>query len=358
MKEVRSQFDDHVREKSVLKGLIIFTVPTAIYIAVFIGFLRSAGWPLKLTFAAGIALCIDMLFIVGHDGCHQALTPIPWLNKLIGRIAFLPSLHSYSHWDYGHNGLHHGWTNVRGKDPVFVPLSKAEYDKLSPFRKWQVRMHRSPLGIGWYYMVELWGPYAGWPTLGHRSKVKRPQQAIDWCLVMAYAILQIVLMLTIGRSNTLGIHSHILAQLTLITVGFVLPFLFWNWSMGFVIFQHHTHPEVPWFKDVDEWTFFEGQVESVVHVELPRPIELFLHNILDHTAHHVDPKIPLYNLPKAQQNLETAYPKNIKVVEWTYEGFKKTFATCRLYDYENHRWIDYDGTPTSERHKLGAVPLN
>jgi omega-6 fatty acid desaturase (delta-12 desaturase) len=123
--------------------------------------------------------------------------------------------------------------------------------------------------------------------------------------------------------------------------------------MALIIFQHHTHPEVPWFAGVNEWTFFQGQVESVVHVELPRPIELFLNNILDHTAHHVDPKIPLYNLPSAQRNLETAYPANIKVVPWTLQGFRTTFAVCRLYDYENHRWLNFDGTPTSERHKLG-----
>ena len=72
VKEVRSIFDDHVREKSTLKGLIIFAVPTAIYVAAMVGFLRSSGWPLKLMFAGLIGLCIDMLFVVGHDGCSRA----------------------------------------------------------------------------------------------------------------------------------------------------------------------------------------------------------------------------------------------------------------------------------------------
>ena len=244
---------------------------------------------------------------------------------------------------------------MRGKDPVFVPLSKEEYDGLSAFGKWKARAYRTPIGIAFYYLIEMWGSYAAWPTLGHRAKVQKPQQAIDWCLAMGYLVVQVILMLWLGRADTLGIHSHALAQLVLLTVGIILPFAFWNWSMGFVIFQHHTHPEVPWFKDVAEWTFFEGQVQSVVHVELPRPIELFLHNILDHTAHHVDPKIPLYNLPNASAIWRAPYPTNIKVVEWTLRGFRETFAVCRLYDYENHRWTDYDGTPTSECHQLGAL---
>jgi omega-6 fatty acid desaturase (delta-12 desaturase) len=155
-------------------------------------------------------------------------------------------------------------------------------------------------------------------------------------------------MVLFGRANTLGIHSTLLADLALIGFGFAIPFMFWNCSMGFVVYQHHTHPEVPWFGDRERWTFFAGQVGCVVHVELPRPIELFLHNILDHTAHHVDPKIPLYNLPDAQKRLEAAYPEQIKIVPWTFGSYFHTLRTCRLYDYENHRWLDYDGTPTSE----------
>ena len=41
------------------------------------------------------------------NACHQALTPISLLNKILGRLAMLPSWHAYSVWDYGHNGLHH-----------------------------------------------------------------------------------------------------------------------------------------------------------------------------------------------------------------------------------------------------------
>ena len=29
--------------------------------------------------------------------------------------------------------------------------------------------------------------------------------------------------------------------------------------------------------------------------------------------------------------------------------FLKTLRVCRLYDYAGHRWVDYDGTPLSER---------
>ena len=39
---------------------------------------------------------IAILFTVGHDACHQALTPSMRLNTWIGRLVFIPSLHAVS----------------------------------------------------------------------------------------------------------------------------------------------------------------------------------------------------------------------------------------------------------------------
>ena len=134
----------------------------------------------------------------------------------------------------------------------------------------------------------------------------------------------------------------------LILAGVIVPFLLWNWLMGFVVFQHHTHPRVPWYGNEDDWSFYAGQVQSVVHIEMPRPVELVLHNIMEHTAHHVDPRIPLYNLEDAQKKLEHAYAGDIVVVPFTWRGYFHTLRTCRLFDYANHCWLDWNGSPTTE----------
>src|SRR5690606_21042941 len=36
-------------------------------------------------------VAIVRLFLIGHDACHGSYTGQDWLNRLIGRIAFLPS---------------------------------------------------------------------------------------------------------------------------------------------------------------------------------------------------------------------------------------------------------------------------
>ena len=77
-------------------------------------------------------------------------------------------------------------------------------------------------------------------------------------------------------------------------------------------------------------------------------MELLTGHIMQHTAHHVDSKIPLYRLTGSQSCLESAYPQDIVVEKWTLATLGKTLARCKLYDYENHRWLNFCGKPTSE----------
>ena len=94
-------------------------------------------------------------------------------------------------------------------------------------------------------------------------------------------------------------------------------------------------------------SFFGGQIRGTPHIEFPGVVDFVLHNVMHHTAHHVDPKIPLYNLRQSQRSLEAAYESEIIHIKWTFSGFFKTMQTCRLYDYQQHRLIDFDGTPKS-----------
>jgi omega-6 fatty acid desaturase (delta-12 desaturase) len=68
---------------------------------------------------------------------------------------------------------------------------------------------------------------------------------------------------------------------------------------------------------------------------------------MDHTAHHLDVTIPLYQLRSAQSALESVTPFII-VQDWHPSALLQNLKTCRLYDYREHRWLDYSGTPLSD----------
>jgi omega-6 fatty acid desaturase (delta-12 desaturase) len=96
VKEVRGRIADNARAKSTFKGLFFFGISVAPFALGLAGFFLLHGWPLKTLAAAVMTAALPMMFIVGHDACHQSLTPHRWLNKLIGRLTMIPTWHAYS----------------------------------------------------------------------------------------------------------------------------------------------------------------------------------------------------------------------------------------------------------------------
>jgi omega-6 fatty acid desaturase (delta-12 desaturase) len=133
----------------------------------------------------------------------------------------------------------------------------------------------------------------------------------------------------------------------LVACGIVLPYIVWSWLIGFITFQHHTNPRTTWFKDESEWSYFAGMIQNSVHLVFPRFIELMLHDVLDHTAHHADPNIPLYRLHASQRHLEQSFPGEIVVTVCNLLQFYRSLSICKLYDYENHQWLYFSGAPSA-----------
>src|SRR4051812_19665988 len=96
VRDVRTNMGDEARQRSTAKGLLVFAISVIPYALALAGFLMLDGWLLKALSAALFTVSLPMLFIVGHDACHQSLTPHRWLNKLIGRLTMAPTWHAYS----------------------------------------------------------------------------------------------------------------------------------------------------------------------------------------------------------------------------------------------------------------------
>ena len=201
------------------------------------------------------------------------------------------------------------------------------------------RLYRTVIGLGFYYAVEIW-----WKKIIFPNEREVPERRAgyfwDSCLVLTFVCLQAAGVIWLGnRVETPWLSS--------IIFGVALPFCVWNWFMGFAIFQHHTHPSVAWFEDPKEWNYWESQIAGTTHVRFPKLISLLMHNIMEHTAHHAYTSVPLYNLIKAQSAIDSAFSGQVKVVPWTVSEFMKTVRRCKLYNYQRHVWMDFDGNETT-----------
>ena len=307
---------------------------------------------LVLQTACGIlaGLVIGRLFIIGHDACHQSLTPRRSLNRWLGRIAFLPSLTPYSLWDMGHNVVHHGFTNLKGVDFVWAPLTRAEYQALGPGRRWLQRLYRSGWAPGLYYLLEIW-----WHRMMARDRTaqtERPVYARDCRLVTTFALLWLAGV--VGAAVATGrAPGH--AAFT-VFAAFVLPLLVWFTMIGFVVYVHHTHPRISWHDDRAAWQRAQPFVSTTVHLVFPWRIGALVHHIMEHTAHHVDMSIPLYRLRAAQARMEELLPGRIVIQHFSWRWYFATARTCKLYDFERAAWTDFHHRPTATppRHAGGA----
>jgi omega-6 fatty acid desaturase (delta-12 desaturase) len=303
----------------------------------------AEGWLLKLAAGCAAGFVIGRLFIIGHDACHQSLTPHRKLNKVLGRIAFLPSITPYSLWDVGHNVVHHGFTNLKGVDFVWAPLTREEYQALPPVRRILQRIYRSGWAPGLYYMVEIWWLRMFFPSKTY-METRRSSFLWDNVLVSAYGAAWI---------GALAWAAQATAQplLPVLVFGFAVPFFFWCSMIGFVVYVHHTHVKISWFDDRAIWTRASPFVTTTVHLTFPFRIGAVLHHIMEHTAHHLDMSIPLYKLKNAQKMLEDMLPGRIVIQPFSWGWYFDTARRCKLYDFTQRCWIAYSGKATSE-----AVP--
>lgn len=336
------------REQSSRPSAAWVVVDLACYVALTLAAASTASGLLALAAGVAAGVMVSRLFILGHDACHGSLFATRRLNEVIGRVVFLPAWTPYSLWEVGHNVAHHGFTNLKGRDHVWTPMSKAEFDAAPRVRRGLERVYRSGLiGMALYYGIELWWKRLYFPSRRHVG-ARRPEHVRDGLLVTAFMVGHAALVVWVAHTAGVPPWQAIVAAV-------LVPQCVWNALMGFVIYVQHTHPDIAWFDNRREWEWFSAQLASTPHVEFPLPFSALLHNIMEHTVHHLDVHVPHHALPAAQAELEHALGDGVRRHAWSWRDFRRTVRTCRLYDYERHCWVDYDGTVTS-RAELPARP--
>jgi omega-6 fatty acid desaturase (delta-12 desaturase) len=328
-------------ERTTLRAIVLLLVDYVLWAALMAGTVLFEAWWAKLLSGLAAGFVIGRLFILGHDACHQSLTPHRNLNKWLGRIAFLPSLTAYSLWDIGHNVVHHGYTNLKGFDFVWAPHTPEEYAALSFMDRIKDRIYRSGWAPGLYYMIEIWWNKMVFPN-EKNMPTRRPIFTKDCLLISVFGALWSVVMVWAALATEQSV------ALTLL-MGLAVPFFFWVSMIGFVVYVHHTHVDVSWHEERGAWSQAQPFVSTTVHLTFPFQIGALMHHIMEHTAHHLDMSIPLYKLKQAQSKLEELLPERIIVQPFSWRWYFQTARDCKLYDFKQNSWTDYQGHPTSPR---------
>jgi omega-6 fatty acid desaturase (delta-12 desaturase) len=316
-------------ENPAWKGLAYFARDLALYAIAVVGLLHTDDVLLVPLLWALAGLAVGSLFVLGHDAAHGALFRQAWLCRLVGTIAFLPSLHAYAVWVLGHNRVHHGHTGCRGIDFVWHPVTPAQYATLPRLAKLVHRIEWSPWGAGLYYLRVLW-----WQRMMRFVAPARLRADFRRDRLVVWSFLAAVSGALLLAGGTVASGLWLWAKVLLV------PWLIFNWLIGLTVHVHHIAPEIAWHAR-ETWRRVRNQIDGTTSYRLPRTLNFFWHNIFLHVPHHVDPRIPFYELPRAAEALSRTLGETATVAPFDLGRYVRATRHCKLYDFERSAWVGY-----------------
>jgi omega-6 fatty acid desaturase (delta-12 desaturase) len=326
-------------QRSTARGMGLIVRSVAVYAAILVALAFAHAWWMIVPLWIVSALAVAGLFVLGHDAAHLALFDSNTLNRRLGRALMLPSLHVYESWVVGHNRIHHGHTLRQGMDFVWHPATVEEYRAMNRHQRLRQRVEWSMFGAGLYYLRVVW-----WNKMVRFTAPERYKANVtrDERFVVGWSLLAVAGVGAIGWFIGAG---GVFGAAWLVVKLLVVPFLLFSWLIGLTVYVHHISPDIKWWPR-RTWNSFHGQVEGTTVLQMPKVINFFLHNIMVHVPHHVDVRIPCYELPRAAEAIIAAFPE-VDHRRFTWGDYRRTVKTCKLYDFDAQTWLPYSAAKTA-----------
>jgi len=216
---------------------------------------------------------------------------------------------------------------------------------LSTPRRLLYRIERTVYGHGVWVLIEHFFSRMLFPRERDIGK-RRAIYTLDSLLVVSFNALQALLLILTSRWMAQKGLANPMDSVTLLLMTLVIPWSVFAWLYGWLIFIQHTAPEIPWYATESPLDFVDHQKSVTPQWVFPPWFGWLFHFIHVHTAHHVKPRIPAYNLSSAQRELLDESPELVTTIPFTFHRYLDTMKKCKLYDFGRRQWCDYDGIPT------------
>jgi omega-6 fatty acid desaturase (delta-12 desaturase) len=222
-------------------------------------------------------------YIVMHDCAHGSFLrdrrANAWLGSILALLVFTP----FARWRHDHV-VHHataGDLDRRGTGDV-PTLTVKEYDA----RRWRARigyrLFRNPVvmfGLGPIYSMLIMPRRI---PQSARPELRRSVRATNLALVVVLG----------GLCWVLGWRGVLLVEAPLVPLA---------GSTGIWLFYvQHQFTHTYWQRTSD-WNYTNAALRGSSYLRLPRVLRFFTGNIGLHHVHHLNPRIPHYNLPRANE---------------------------------------------------------
>ncbi|OGC09738.1 fatty acid desaturase [candidate division KSB1 bacterium RBG_16_48_16] len=284
----------------------------------FMIFSMNISYWLTLAIAVPAAGFMVRLFIIFHDCGHGSFFKSEQANNIVGSLTGILTFTPYFQWRYQH-ALHHstsGDLDRRGIGDVWT-MTVNEYKDASSWRRLAYRVYRNP-----FVMIVI-GPLVMF-LIVHRlvslKEKRRERHSVHWTNLALFAIAVIM-------SLTIGFKAYILIQ---------IPVLMIAGSAGIWLFYVQHQFEGVYWERSDQWDFVAASIHGSSFYKLPKVLQWFSGNIGFHHIHHLNSRIPNYNLEECHK--ENAVFQKVKPVTL---GSSLKSLSFRLYDEKQRRLVHF-----------------
>jgi omega-6 fatty acid desaturase (delta-12 desaturase) len=221
------------------------------------------------------------VFVVFHDCSHGSLFPSKRANARVGTVLGLFVLSPFRRWRHDH-AVHHatsGDLDRRGVGDI-VTLTVSEYQARSPRAQLAYRLIRHPLvmfGLGPVFAMIV-GPRI--VARGARPRMRNSVLGTDAALVLLVG----------GLCWLIGWDAFLIIW---------APAAMLAGSVGIWLFYVQHQFEDAYWQSGQDWSYADAAMQGSSYLKLPKVLQFFTGNIGLHHVHHLNARIPNYNLQRA-----------------------------------------------------------
>lgn len=301
-------------------GQLILTLVLYLSLLALMLFLVFKGFPYWMTLilalpAAGFHV---KLFIIMHDCGHGSYFKSRKASDWAGRITGILTHTPYYDWRRAH-AIHHATVSnleKRGVGDIWT-MTVNEFQKASRTKRLIYRIYRFPLvlfGIGpsLLFMILFRFP--------HKNMKKKDLLSILLTDLFMAAII-------VAFSFTLGFMVYLKVILPIVLVA--------NMAGVWLFYVQHQFEDVNWYNN-SQWNVIDSSLKGSSYYKLPTVLRWLSGNIGLHHIHHLNARIPNYNLQKCYNDI----PQAQEIVPITLlTSLKSLFL--KLWDEESQSLISY-----------------
>lgn len=232
-------------------------------------------------------------FMIFHDCGHNSYTPNKTLNYMIGLLLSGSVSHPFL-WNYNHNTHHNANGNIENEYGFrfneVVYHTATQYQSMSNLSKMVYKLVRSP---AFFFTIPVYVNILLVNQFRVFSFVKRKY---DCTVPNPYLFFEQMV-------STAGLLLILYAcQLNDILLHFLLSFCVGSTMTILVVHNEHTYNPAYVVGD-KEWTYRDSGLRGSSFILIPRTLKYFFHGIEYHHIHHMNSKIPGYNLQKYHEDV-------------------------------------------------------